>query len=60
MLNQFINKNSAYEVEHSEMKYLLAYMHTHEFNLFNSKYLSKLFLPTNCSAELLKDMNRRK
>ena len=30
---EFINKNSDYEVDKEEMKYLLAYMHTHEYLL---------------------------
>jgi len=50
LIYDFICSNSEYAVEHSEIKYILAFLGIHEFNLQNDKYLKLLFLPTNYSA----------
>jgi hypothetical protein len=42
------------------MKLLLSFLNCHEFSLTNDKYISLLFLPTNCKSELVKEMNKRK
>ena len=42
------------------MKLLLAFLNCHEFSLTNDKYIGLLFLPTNCKAELVREMNKRR
>lgn len=42
------------------MRYILSFLNCHEFSLINDKYLSVLFMPTNCKSEILKEIQKKK
>lgn len=42
---EFINKHSEYEIQREDMKYLLAYLMCHEYQLNGEKCLNMLFMP---------------
>lgn len=45
----FISKNSEYELEREDMKYLLAYLMCHEYQVNGEKPLNILFMPVAMS-----------
>ena len=47
--HQFITKNSEYDINREDMKYLLAYLMCHEYQINGEKSLNLLFMPVALS-----------